>query len=180
LWQRYYRELVVLARARLGTTPRRVADEEDVAQSVMRCLCEGAARGQFRALVNRGDLWQLLATITGRKVIDQQRRLNQQKRGTGLVRGDSVLAAACGDERSTAGFDQFRGEAATPEVLAIAAEEFQRLMSLLDDDRLRQIAECKLEGYTNEEIANRLGLACRSIERKLQRIRQLWAGELEQ
>jgi DNA-directed RNA polymerase specialized sigma24 family protein len=53
-------------------------------------------------------------------------------------------------------------------------------MALLDDDRLRQIAECKLEGYTNEEIANRLGLACRSIERKLQRIRQLWAGELEQ
>ena len=31
LWQRYYRELVELARARFGTTPRRVADEEDVA-----------------------------------------------------------------------------------------------------------------------------------------------------
>ena len=37
LWQRYYRELVELARARLGTTPRRVVDEEDVALSVMRC-----------------------------------------------------------------------------------------------------------------------------------------------
>src|SRR3954462_9292438 len=47
LWQRYYRELVELARARLGHTPRRIADEEDVALSVLRCLCEGAARGQF-------------------------------------------------------------------------------------------------------------------------------------
>ena len=28
LWQRYYRELVELARARLGPTPRRIADEE--------------------------------------------------------------------------------------------------------------------------------------------------------
>ena len=34
LWQRYYRELVELARARLGQTPRRIADEEDIALSV--------------------------------------------------------------------------------------------------------------------------------------------------
>ena len=179
LWQRYYRELVELARARFGTTPRRVADEEDVALSVLRCLYEGAARGQFAELVNRGELWQLLAAITGRKVIDQQRRLTQQKRGGGRVRGDSVVHGN-DDDRSSVGFDQFGGEAATPEVLAIAAEEFQRLMLLLDDDRLRQIAQCKLEGYTNEEIGQRLGLACRSIERKLQRIRQIWATELEQ
>jgi DNA-directed RNA polymerase specialized sigma24 family protein len=179
LWQRYYRELVELARARFGTTPRRVADEEDVALSVLRCLYEGAARGQFAELVNRGELWQLLAAITGRKVIDQQRHLNQQKRGGGRVRGDSVMHGN-DDDRSSVGFDQFGGDAATPEVLAIAAEEFQRLMLLLDDDRLRQIAQCKLEGYTNEEIGQRLGLACRSIERKLQRIRQIWATELEQ
>jgi DNA-directed RNA polymerase specialized sigma24 family protein len=179
LWQRYYRELVELARTRLGTTPRRVSDEEDVALSVLRCLYEGAARGQFAELVNRGELWQLLAAITGRKVIDQQRRLNQQKRGGGRVRGDSVMHGN-DDDRSSVGFDQFGGDAPTPEVLAIAAEEFQRLMSLLDDDRLRQIAQCKLEGYTNEEIGQRLGLACRSIERKLQRIRQIWATELEQ
>jgi DNA-directed RNA polymerase specialized sigma24 family protein len=179
LWQRYYRELVELARARLGTTPRRVTDEEDVALSVLRCLCEGAARGQFAELVNRGALWQLLAAITGRKVIDQQRCLNQLKRGGGRVRGDSVMHGN-DDDRSSVGFDQFGGEAPTPEVLAIAAEEFQRLMLLLDDDRLRQIAQCKLEGYTNEEIGQRLGLACRSIERKLQRIRQVWATELEQ
>ena len=56
LWQRYYRELVDLARARLHSTPRRVSDEEDVALSVLRCLYEGAARGQFAALVNRHDL----------------------------------------------------------------------------------------------------------------------------
>jgi DNA-directed RNA polymerase specialized sigma24 family protein len=53
-------------------------------------------------------------------------------------------------------------------------------MAMLEDDRLRQIAQCKLEGCTNEEIGQRLGLACRSIERKLQRIRQIWATELEQ
>jgi DNA-directed RNA polymerase specialized sigma24 family protein len=62
----------------------------------------------------------------------------------------------------------------------MAAEEYQRLMALLDDDRLREIAQCKLEGYRNKEIGERLGLACRSIERKLQRIREVWVGELQQ
>jgi DNA-directed RNA polymerase specialized sigma24 family protein len=177
LWQRYYRELVDLARARLGQTPRRTADEEDVALSVLRCLCEGAAKGQFAAVVNRQELWQLLATITVRKVINQQRLLKKQKRGGGRVRGDSVLAANDGDGWG-AGFDEILGDAATPEVLAIAVEEYQRLMRALDDDRLRTIVQCKLEGHRNEEIADRLGLACRSIERKLQRIRQIWEAEL--
>jgi RNA polymerase sigma factor (sigma-70 family) len=179
LWQRYYRELVELARARLGATPRRVVDEEDVALSVLRDLCEGAARGQFASLVNRQELWQLLAAITVRKVIDYQRLLGQQKRGGGKVRGDSVLHGHNGDG-SNLGFDGILGDAATPEVLAIAAEESQRLMAILDDDRLRQIAQCKLEGFTNEEIGERLGLTCRSIERKLQQIRQVWEGELVQ
>ena len=179
LWQRYYRELVDLARARLGQTPRRVADEEDVALSVLRCLCEGAARGQFAAVVNRQELWQLLATITIRKVIDQQRLLKKRKRGGGRVRGDSVLKAGDG-EGWGAGFDEILGDAATPEMLAIAVEEYQRLMRVLDDDRLRIIAQRKLEGHRNEEIADALGLACRSVERKLQRIRQIWEGELGQ
>jgi DNA-directed RNA polymerase specialized sigma24 family protein len=179
LWQRYYQELVDLARARLGSTPRRVSDEEDVALSVLRCLYDGAARGQFPALVNRQELWQLLGAITVRKVIDHQRHLSKQKRGGGRVRGDSVMQAGDGD-RSNAGFDEIIVDDATPEMLTIAAEEFQRLMALLDDDRLQQIAQFKLDGFTNEEIAQRHGLTARSIERKLQQIRKIWEGELEQ
>jgi DNA-directed RNA polymerase specialized sigma24 family protein len=179
LWERYYRELVELARARLGTTPRRTGDEEDVALSVLRCLFEGAARGHFTTLVNRHELWQLLATITGRKVIAHQRYLLKQKRGGGRVRGDSVLHGDNGNG-SSPGFDQLRGDAVTPEVLAITAEEYRRLMTLLDDEGLRQIAQCKLEGYTNAEIGKRLGLTSRSIERKLRRIRHVWEGELAQ
>ncbi len=177
LWQRYYQELVELARARLGTTPRRVSDEEDIALSVLRCLYGGAARGQFAEVVNRQELWRLLAAITVRKVVDHQRHLAKQKRGDGRVRGDSVLSGGDGD-RGDAGFDELPGDDATPEVLAIAAEEFQRLMALLIDDRRRQIAQSKLDGFTNEEIAQSLGLTCRSIERKLQQIRKIWAGEL--
>ena len=37
-----------------------MAHEEDIAQSVLRCLYEGAARGQFATVVNRQELGQLL------------------------------------------------------------------------------------------------------------------------
>ena len=53
------------------------------------------------------------------------------------------------NDRSNVGYDDTLGEAATPEALAIAAEEYQRLLDLLDDDRLNEIAQCKLEGYRN-------------------------------
>jgi DNA-binding CsgD family transcriptional regulator len=43
---------------------------------------------------------------------------------------------------------------------------------------LRSIALWKVEGYTNEEIASRLGCVVRLGRAPLQRIRILWAEEL--
>ena len=55
------------------------------------------------------------------------------------------------------------------------AEDYQRLLGRLDEAELRSVALWKVEGYTNEEIAEKLGCVVRSVERKLQRIRILWA-----
>jgi DNA-directed RNA polymerase specialized sigma24 family protein len=44
---------------------------------------------------------------------------------------------------------------------------------------LRSVATYKLEGYTNDEIAARLGCVTSTVERKLARIRGQWAGELD-
>jgi DNA-directed RNA polymerase specialized sigma24 family protein len=40
------------------------------------------------------------------------------------------------------------------------------------------VATFKLEGYTNEEIADRLGCVVSTVERKLARIRGKWASEM--
>lgn len=178
LWQRYFRRLVGLARKQLGAAERRARDEEDVALSVFRCLCDGAARGQFAELADRHELWRLLAKMTGHKVIDHARFMNQVKRGGGRIRRGDVPG---GDEdlRGTPVLDRVADHSPTPELLVILAEQHQRLMSLLEPDGLRQIALWKLEGYTNEEIAARIGLTCRSVERKLRRIRRVWAREFE-
>jgi DNA-directed RNA polymerase specialized sigma24 family protein len=175
LWRRYFDRLVRLAQAKLGAAPRRVADEEDVALSAFRCLCDGAARDRFTELTDRDDLWRLLTVLTAHKAIDQRRRDGGEKRGGGAVRGESVLDA--GAEQGH-GLDQFLADDPTPETLAVLAEEHHRLLAALDDDTLRQIALRKMEGFTNEEIAGQLGVTCRSVERKLQRIRSRWIQNL--
>ena len=49
-------------------------------------------------------------------------------------------------------------------------------MGLLDDDQ-RAIADAKLEGLTNPEIAERINRSLRTVERKLRVIRSLWSEE---
>ncbi len=179
LWNRYFERLVHLARQRLGTTPRRVADEEDVAVSVFRCLCAGAEHGRLAEIADRGDLWRVLVTMTLRKTIDQQRRLAGKRRGAGKVRGESVCMRKSGDQASP-GLQQFSDNIPTPQMMVIIEEEGQRLLEALEDDKLKQIALWKLEGFTNDEIAGKLSLTTRSIERKLQRIREIWSEVLEE
>ena len=112
--------------------------------------------------------------MTLRKTIDQQRRLGVQKRGGGHVRGESVFARAGHDDESP-GFQQFSDLSPSPQLLVMLEEEGKRLLEQLEDETLRQVAVWRLEGFTNDEIAGKLGLTTRSVERKLHRIREKWS-----
>ena len=170
LWESYFRRLVGLARARLRDVPRLVADEEDVALSAFDSFCRRAQTGQFRSLHDRDDLWQILALITVRKAIDLRNYEGRQSRGRGRIRSLTDLTRE--------GLEMIGGEEPTPELAAQFVEDIQRLMELLEDPSLRSVATLKLEGYTNDEIAARLGCVTSTVERKLARIRGKWAGEL--
>jgi DNA-directed RNA polymerase specialized sigma24 family protein len=170
LWESYCRRLVGLARARLGDLPRLIADEEDVALSAFDSFCRRAQAGQFRSLHDRDDLWQLLAMITVRKAIDLRKYEGRQSRGMGRVRSLADL--------SRGGLEAIGGDEPTPELAAQLVEESQRLMAQLGDSILQSVATLKLEGYTNDEIAARLGCVTSTVERKLARIRGKWAGEM--
>jgi DNA-directed RNA polymerase specialized sigma24 family protein len=180
LWQSYFQRLVSLARKRLRHRPRRMADEEDVALSAFDSFCRGAAEGRYPQLSDRDDLWRLLVVITARKAANLVRHECCQKRGGGRVRGDSALTASVDCEDSEEGLEQILGSEPTPEFAAQVAEECQRLLSLLHDAELRSIAVWKMEGYTNAEIAEKLGYVTVTIERRLRLIRSLWEKEKRQ
>jgi DNA-directed RNA polymerase specialized sigma24 family protein len=170
LWDRYFQRLVGLAHKMLQGSSRRAADEEDVALSAFASLCLGAERGRFAQLLDRHDLWQLLVVITRRKVLRQVRYERCQKRG-----GAEPAGADVADETS---FLQILSREPTPEFAAQVAEQYQRLLDVLGDAELRSIAVYKMEGDTTDEIAAKLKRAPRTVERRLELIRQLWEKEL--
>jgi DNA-directed RNA polymerase specialized sigma24 family protein len=170
VWERYFRRAVALARKKLQGIRRRAADEEDVALSALDSFCRGAKAGRFPQLADRDDLWQHLVLLTSHKAIDLVRYERRQKRGGGAVRGDSALDNG---SSAPAGFQQIADPEPTPEFAAQMVEECERLLGMLAPE-LRAIALCKMEGYTNQEIAAKLGCVARTVERKLRVIRSVW------
>lgn len=179
LWERYFVRLVQLARARLKTArrPGIVEDEEDAALSAFHSFCEGAEKGRFPRLSDRDDLWKLLVVITARKARAQRLRQTRQKRGGGRVVEAADLAAAGSTDDDGDLFARVISEEPTPDFAAMAAEEYRRLLDRLGDDELRKVALDRMEGYTNDEIADRLGCARRTVARRLEFIRRLWEQE---
>jgi DNA-directed RNA polymerase specialized sigma24 family protein len=176
LWSRFSAQLVERARQRLEGLPKGVADEDDIAQSVFRSIWRGAVAGRLSDVKNRDDLWVLMLAVTKQKVVDYVRRETAQKRGGGRVRSETSLAS----EHQESGFalDWLMGEAPTPEYLIAFEEESGRLLRLLRDDSLRNVAMGRIEGYSVAEIATALAISTRSVERKLQLVRKAWAKEL--
>jgi DNA-directed RNA polymerase specialized sigma24 family protein len=175
LWQCYFERLVGLARQKLAGVPRRAADEEDVALSAFASFCRAARAGRFPDLAHRQGLWRLLIRLTAEKAVDQVRREGRVKRGGGRVRGESAFAH--GDSSSVdQGLAQIIGDVPTPEFAAMVAEECARLLRCLDDD-LRPVALAKMEDYTNQEIASKLGCSLSTVERSLRLIRKIWQHE---
>jgi DNA-directed RNA polymerase specialized sigma24 family protein len=170
LWEAYFHRLVSLAQARLRDAPRRIADEEDVALSAFDSFCRGARAGRFPRLDDRNDLWQILVMITVRKAIDLRNYEGRRSRGMGRVQSLTELTQE--------GLETIGGDEPTPELAAQLAEEYQRLIEQLGDSSLQSVATGKLEGYTNDEIAARLGCVTSTVERKLARIRSKWAREM--
>ena len=158
----YFDRLVQLARKRLQNLPGLANYDEDLALrsffSVYRRVRDPERPLQ---LTDRDDLWRLLATRTISRAIDLIRRHRP------------------GETPDAYDPEQLLTREPTPEEAAATADECRRLLELLEEPELRQIALWKVEGYTNEEIAARLDCVPRTIERKVSRIRLLWKQELK-
>jgi DNA-directed RNA polymerase specialized sigma24 family protein len=174
IWQRYFQTLVAVARQNLRRSATRAADEEDVALSAFDSFIRGLDRGKFRQIEDRNDLWRLLLVITVRKAADLANREGRLKRGGGRV-NESSKAGASGPGLS---LEEVLSVEPTPEVAAMIQDELRFLLGKLVDPNLKTIALKKMEGYTDEEIAQQQNCVRRTIVRKLGVIRKLWADEI--
>jgi DNA-directed RNA polymerase specialized sigma24 family protein len=175
IWDRYFPQLVQLAKEKLRGLPSRMADEEDVALSALDSFFRGAQRGRFSDLADREGLWRLLYQITVHKVVDLTRHENRQVRGAGRVKSESAMDGS-GSAPGGHGLAQFADDVVSPEFTAIMGEECRRLLQRLEPD-LQTLALAKMEGYSNEELAQRTGRSLRTVERRLHLIRRKWEEE---
>lgn len=175
LWDRYSQELLRVAKQRLGASPRRMGDEEDVALSVFGSVFRGVAEGRFENISNRDELWWLLLTITNRKSVNHIRRETAQKR---FDRAEQPGHGARRAVSARFSLNDLVCSSPTPDFLAALQEQYLRLLDVLRNDQLREIAILRIEGYNVAEIAHKLAISRRAVERKLQLIRAQWRREL--
>jgi DNA-directed RNA polymerase specialized sigma24 family protein len=155
LVERFFSRLTALARKKLGGV-RGYEDEHDVAISAMKSFLHRLKKGEFTQLTDRNSLWALLAVITLNKASGAQRRQLAAKR----------------DIRRNLSLEETLHKGPSDEFLHSVFEEGNRLLDSLADDTLRTVAQMRMEGYSNEEIADRIGRSVKTVERKFRLIRQ--------
>lgn len=175
IWQRYWTQMLSHARAKLAKRPLRAADEEDVALSAMHSFFKGVANQRFPNINDRDDLRALLLLMTTRKVTQHRRKELRVKRGAGKVAAEVDVTAGA-NETGAPLLEAVIGREPTPELAAIFCEQIEILLSSLESESLREIALRKLEGFTNQEIAEQIQRTTRSVERKLKLIREIWSS----
>lgn len=154
LWNRYFGQLMRVARSRMSRMPRSAYDEEDAALSTFRVLCGKLQQGNYLELGSRDELWNLMVKILVRKVGHRFVYESAEKRTRPESFGDLARAQ-------------------TPATNPLASE-CDELLSQLGNINLEQVAIWKLEGFTNDEIATRLNRTRRTVQRMLELIRSIW------
>jgi RNA polymerase sigma-70 factor (ECF subfamily) len=155
----YEAEVRIIARVRLGPALRPYLDSMDLVQSVHRAMIEGLRQGKFD-LSSPQKLRNLAAAIVRRKVANQWRRHQKQKRLEGATLSSHEVAPllaslCCPDAAPTAPSNDVIG---------------QLLDRLSAADR--QLVELRLQGHSTADIARALGVSADSLRMRLKRLRE--------
>ncbi|QEH33351.1 RNA polymerase sigma factor [Aquisphaera giovannonii] len=159
LMRRYESKIRMVIRRRLPRVLRTRLDSLDLLQSVW---------GSFFRHIRDGDddiegeqnLVTLLAWAARNKVVDQQRHAMTLKHD---VRRERSVDRAVIDDRA---FEVNE----SPSRAAEAKEAYERLMAGLPEGR-RAVLEMKVAGYSCREVAERLGLSERTVQRIVEGLR---------
>lgn len=163
-----FSDLVNAARRRMQGLSRRGSDEEDIALSAFKSFCRVAEQDGFDHLSDYHDLWQILLTITARKVIDKRRERGALRRGGKVHRVESNL-------EDTDVLDDVSSDEPQPEIAIELREELERVIESLPEEKYQYqtILRMKLEERTHKDIAAAIGKDERTVERRWKAIRRM-------
>jgi RNA polymerase sigma factor (sigma-70 family) len=158
-----------LADKHLAEGIRRRVGPEDVVQSACRTFLRRAQGGEFQ-LADSESLWAILCAITLTKVREQARFHLRQKRG---LNREVPIDSAPADKP---GWDLVDPNP-TPDQAAALAEQLEQVLATLNEEE-RQLVDLKLQEFTNDEVAARMGCSERTVRRILKRVQGHLANTL--
>jgi RNA polymerase sigma-70 factor (ECF subfamily) len=164
VFQRFVRKLVRLAGSQFDAVLRRKVDPEDVVQSAYKSFFLRYGAGKLE-VHDWDNLWALLTVITLRKCFDRVEYHRAERRD--VQREAAAQPGAAGTEP----WWEAVAREPTPEEAAVLAETVEQLLRGLAADE-RPILEMSLQGYTTQEISERLGRPERSVRRLRERLRK--------
>jgi len=156
----YLPKVIRLAEFKIAPGLRHRIEPEDLGGSVMRTVFRRKAEGRFH-FEDEESLWKQLVVITLRRVANKVRDAKAQKRGGGR-------ATVTLDEMITTSESPDPSHAA--ELLEIVSKIGEQL-----DDVGRCIFEMRMAGYDHAEIAAELKCSTKTIQRKVNLIKQLFS-----
>jgi RNA polymerase sigma factor (sigma-70 family) len=162
LHQRYWTELVGLARKRLHGAACRAADEEDVAQEAFLAFCSSLRAGRLPDLNDRHSFLALLTHIIACKAHNQIKYETRAKRPNPRRL-----------ERESALTELAEEAALSPDQQALINDCYEHYVLGLSDN-LREYAVLHLAGHNNAEIAKQLNRSEQTVGRRLDLVRTKW------
>jgi RNA polymerase sigma-70 factor, ECF subfamily len=163
LFDAYVERLLPLARRRISQRLASRVDAEDIVQSVFRTFFARLKDDRFE-ISTQDDLFRLLVRITVHKTLRQIAHHKAGKRDPGHETGQT--------ESSSEELLQLLSSEPTPEATVSFLDQLEHFMNQLPQED-RAILELRMEGYSTEEIARKLGSYDRKIRRVLERIRDV-------
>ncbi|MFN0017474.1 MAG: RNA polymerase sigma factor [Pirellulaceae bacterium] len=174
LFDKYFRQLAKTANRLLPQNLSKMADGEDLAQSVMRTFFRRLRVGEFSQLSDEGRLRALLRVLLERRLKNHIKHELSQKRDQRRTESYLTVSAA---NRSESDFDPPAQDTSEFELCEplLLAEEIAAALAVLESDRQRKIAEFVLAGNEQSLIAQELDIHPATFYRHLNRILAIWA-----
>lgn len=182
LWEEYFLKIVKLAKNKMNNIQFGAVDEEDIAISAMKSFCK-MARKRDEVIADSTELWKLLATITKRKVIKERKRQHADCRQENLRVGSSKIGVKNknnDDNENHDGLKLIQGEAPDPHLIIEGKEVLEQIHALLESDdflknpKIHEFVTMKSQGWSNSEIAEKLGTTIRTVQRWGVKLEKAW------
>lgn len=157
-------QLLPMLRKRMAEFAKdlRVSDEDDIAVNAFYELCKAIEDSRFEDISDRTQLWQVLSMIAIRKANDFRKHESAEKRG-----GKLKLHSLDSLKMQVAKIDD------RPELQLEMLEQCELILKSLEDGDLRAVAELKIRGMTNSEVSRELGIAIRTVQLMVSRIKAI-------